>query len=293
MTKTQIVFIAFGPRADLYAQIYFSIRSIQRWQNTNINFVILTDQPDFFNKLANEVTIIQLSENMLKDWSGKHRFLWRVKMKAIEHAVSLYPSDNILYFDSDTVIAKDIALLTSKLDVGHSLMHTREKTISTSKSNQDKRLTKNLQGFQFLNYSFNSTTSMYNAGVIGLPANQASKLAKESIALCDALCDTNANKTFLEQLAFSMALSATGKLIGVQDIVIHYWGNKKAWDAFINTFIQKSLFKNLDKAAELECFNELDFSEIPFYINTSATNRRFKKLIDKIFSRRTEVYFQK
>ncbi|TBR38468.1 hypothetical protein CBF23_012290 [Marinomonas agarivorans] len=292
MKKTQVLFLAFGPRLDLYAQIYFALRSIQRWDVSSVNFVILTDKPNFFKRVHNDVDIIELSEETLRAWRGKHNFLWRIKMKAIEHVAISYSGDHILYFDSDTIVAKDMQSLISELDNDRVIMHTFEKIIAKSKYKRDMRLTKHLRSFKFLNYVFDKSTEMYNAGVIGLPANSAQTLAKEAISLCDALCETNANKTFLEQLAFSMVLGSTNRLIGVEDKVIHYWGNKEQWDSHINSFIQKSLFQNLDKNAEIELIKALDYTKIPIYIRIQASNRRLKKYVDKLFSKQEIMFFK-
>ena len=284
MPSTQVVFLAFGPRVDLYAQIYFALRSAQSWREGNYNVTVLTDKPEFMASLKEEVDIIHLSSETLVEWRGEHDFLWRIKMKAIEHVAKIHPEDHILYFDSDIVVAKSLDMLISRLDSGSSIMHIKEKVIASSSSRKDKKLSKALSGFEFSKYKFDDASEMYNAGVMGVPAGKSIQVLSDAIDLCDALCGTEADKTYLEQLAFSIALKATGNLLTAEDVIIHYWGNKDNWNNLIENYLLESKFKQLSKESELKMMRHINFSETPYYYRIQATNRRFKKLADKMFS---------
>ena len=289
---TQIVFLAFGPRTDLYTQIYFALRSAQRWGEGNYQVTVLTDKPEFMSVLAEDIEIIELAPETLQEWRGEHDFMWRIKMKAIEHVARLHPDDHVLYFDSDVVIGKSLDSMIHRMDEGACFMHMAEKVISASTSSKDKRLFQALEGFEHLPYKFDKATRMYNAGVIGAPAGKSIELLANAIALCDALCHTSANKTYLEQLAFSMAFSQTGKLTTAEDTVIHFWGNKDHWNHVIEQYLLECRLKQLSKAQEIELMRNINFEEIPYYHRIQATNRRLKKFVDKCFPKERKTYFK-
>ncbi|GAB3487925.1 hypothetical protein [Marinomonas epiphytica] len=291
MKNTQIIFLAFGPRLDLYTQIHFALRSIQMWGEEGYTVTLLTDRVDRFATLKDEVNILPLTADQMQAWRGRHDFMWRIKMKAIEHVANIYPNDHVLYFDSDVVIGKPLTNIFKGLENNQFFMHKAEKVIADSPSSKDKKLTRALQGFASQNYQFDGTTQMYNAGVIAAPAERASTVLADAIELCDALCETAADKTFLEQLAFSMAFYRTGGLREAAAEVIHYWGNKDNWNRIAEVFFIESRLENRTKAEELDAIKQIDVSATPYYYRIQATNRRLKKLIDKCFGKERKTFF--
>ncbi|RKF22154.1 hypothetical protein DBZ36_00470 [Alginatibacterium sediminis] len=278
--STQVVYLAFGPRKDLYRQIYFSVRSLQFWRNSNVGVTIITDNPAAIRGIEETVEVEHISIERIEEWKGELNFLWRAKMKAIEHATSMYPEKNVLYVDSDTVFAKDISWMLDELDRGEKFMHVFERNIASSKNSYWKTLYNDLSGFNHESYVFNAKTSMFNAGVIGLPKGRAQQLAKAAVDVCDGLCRTSADRTLLEQLAFSMVLSQT-ELKTAEQTIIHYWGNKPQWDALINEFGATSLLENRTLQEELSAIEDIDFEKIPSFYRERRMVRKLSNWLNR------------
>jgi hypothetical protein len=132
---------------------------------------------------------------------------------------------------------------------------------------------------------------MYNAGVIGIPNTLSKKIISQCLELCDQLCETPADKTYLEQLAFSIALEATQKLEVVDSHVIHYWGNKAGWDNMIDSFIIDSFMNSRTKQDEIANINEMQLKDIPIASRAQMNNQRLKKMADSLFPKKRERFF--
>jgi len=278
MHTTKILYIAFGERKDISKQIYFSI-------------IVLTDNEEQFSCLKADIKIIPLSSEQILSWKGKFNFLWRVKIKAIEYLAQKFEDCHILYFDSDTVVYDGVDTIIGNLEAGKPLMHTKETVICKNNSLPCKNLSKNLNSFCYNSYPFTNETAMYNAGVIGVPYNSSKSLIKDCLELCDELCKTQSDRTYLEQLSFSMVLEKTQKLQVVEDHVIHYWGNKNGWDNMIDSFIIDSFMCSRTKQEDIEAINKIPLKKIPITSRPQTNNKRLKKMADTLFPKKRERFF--
>lgn len=291
LNNLQVVFLAFGTRTDIYKQIYFCLRSFQKYGYKDITFNMVTDNPGMFTRLEEQVSVHVINNETMESWRGQHDFMWRIKMKAIELIVDKFPLSHVLYFDSDTILEASPNHLLELLDNGYSLMHEEEEVIAQSTRSGSKGLTKTLNGFSWEGFEFQPNTKMHNAGVIGLPANKAKELITQSIGLCDALCSTNSIDTYLEQLAFSMVLSSSEHFKNTDQLVIHYWGNKPEWDKTIDQFFVESYFQNLSLENELARFKTLNLKKIPIRSREKMGSQRLKNLATRLYPRKKESFF--
>ncbi len=283
LDKLTVVYLAFGERKDIVRQILFSALSIKQFNEKDVAIVVMTDSPQRFLFAKNYCRLVRLTSDVLKDWSGTHNFMWRIKIKAIEHCVSLYSDSNILYFDSDTVAINPLQNLNRTLSSGYSLMHTNEGVISENKGSGQKNLFKHLNGKSFSNYTFTQHTCMYNADVIGLPKQTAFSLVQECVEICDLLCATKADKTYLEQLAFSMVLGRYKEVLFTEKEIMHYWGSKPIWDDLIGNFICDSFYEQRNEQQMMQAFRKIKLSELPIQYRRQNLNRKMKLAADKLF----------
>lgn len=287
-----MVFLAFGERADLYLQIYFSILSIYRHHGTEITYLVITDNPDRFTFAKNIAVTYRISTEDIKKWKGKHQFFWRVKMKSIEKAIELYPDNHTIYLDSDTVAYYPMTKLLENLDKGLRVMHKAEKVLSKMRDSASLNIHKNLQGFSYNNIRFTNDTEMCNAGVVGLPVSQGKSIIKKSIDLCDEMCNTEVDKVYLEQLSFSMTLAQDNKLRFANSEIIHYWGNKSKWNETISNFINEVFLRQLDFEQQVNLFNQIDLSKIAISSRPQNGNIKIKQLADKLFPKTRATFFK-
>lgn len=285
------MYLAFGDRKDIIRQILFSILSVRRLMQDNVEIAILTDSPTRFSFAKPHSTIIKLNAETIRNWSGPHEFMWRIKIKAIEKSVELFPDSHILYLDSDTVLVETLSTLNDALSKGMSLMHVSEGMLSKSKGSAQKNINKHLANRSFASYPFSSKTEMYNAGVIGLPAFRAKQLIKDCIDVCDLLCATKADRTYLEQLSFSMVLSDNDQIHLAEKEIMHYWGSKSIWDELIAEFICDSFYEQRNQDLIMKEFSKIELRELPIKFRRQNWNIKFKKAADKLFPRLRVEHF--
>jgi hypothetical protein len=238
------------------------------------------------------VTLHILCADDIKAWRGKHDFLFRVKMKAIELIAETYPENHVLFLDSDTTMESSPKHITDLLEQGKTVMHMNEKVLSESSDNADKQIMAALNGFTHGDYAFTNKTCMLNSGVVGLPASVARTLMARSIDLCDAMCETSVNRAFIEQLAIGMVLSKDSKLAMADNWVLHYWGNKPQWDAYIDNFLVESKLQAMTKQQEIDALKHVDLSTMPVKSRSQINNQRLKSLADKLFPKKRQIFFR-
>jgi hypothetical protein len=213
-------------------------------------------------------------------------------MKAIEHIVKAFPEHHVLFLDSDTTMESPPSKITDLLEAGKTVMHLNEKVLSQSSDNADKQIMSALNNFEHNGYAFTKETCMFNSGVVGLPADIAPALMQNSIALCDAMCETPANRAFIEQLAIGMVFHQDSDLHTAEDWVIHYWGNKPEWDAYIDNFLVESKLQAMTPEQEVNLLKQTDLTAMPIKSRTQINNQRLKALADKLFSKKRQRFFR-
>ena len=128
MTLTTYVLISFGENPDLHTQANFCFLTMKKFAGENAKFVIYTDQPKFYKWVSSFVEIRTISQDQIKTWIGKHNYFYRVKLEALLHA-ALANTGHLVYLDSDTIAAKNLAEMIAKMNEGQSFMHLKENLI--------------------------------------------------------------------------------------------------------------------------------------------------------------------
>ncbi|CAN5786704.1 hypothetical protein BH11BAC3_BH11BAC3_45610 [soil metagenome] len=278
-----LLYMAFGPNAQIHLQTSFSIYSFLTPQQGISTVNIITDNDYFYNHFGNRVNIIKITSEELKSWEGAYHFFWRIKIKAIEKVCSLYKGQPVLYLDCDTFLYGDLATMQSALQRGVGLMHENEGPLSLKKNKTQKRMWQEIKGKSFAGISIQTGGEMWNSGVVGLPNNKGGKDCEQLLALCDEMCSAGVTRYFIEQYALSVGLKEIYGLEEAKPAVIHYWSVKSWWDKEITGFFLRAYFECWGYEQILAEMKLFDLTAIPYFQKVKNTNLRLKYLIDKIF----------
>lgn len=283
-----LTYLVFGAALQNYSQAYFSILSFLARKSGDDLIVVLTDRPEFFEGLREEIEVLTLDNKQLEDWKGPYQFFWRIKIKALQEVVLRYPSRHVLYLDSDTFFFRDATGLKDILEAGSHLMHLNEGALSELPSKTEGTMWRQLKGKTFEGVAMETDLHMWNAGVVGVSKHDTHALER-ALALCDALCEQQVTPRLIEQFALSVALSRGG-MAAADHVIGHYWSNKKGWNERIGQFFAESLLKGWGRKEQLEAVAAMDFSEVPVSVQTRNRHRRWVKRIDRWFPPKSEGY---
>ncbi len=213
--------------------LYFA-EKISDW-----HIVVYTDCPDHFQGLP--VTCEQLNSEQLNEWSGKHNFIHRIKVKILQDFFRKYEG-NLLYLDSDTVFMQNPGQIIDMISPEQSIMHICEGKISERSNPVFKKMDRFLRKNVFTNtigkaLKISPDAHMWNAGVIGLcPEHQ--HLLADVLHLTDAFY-ARYKKHYMEQFAFSYILSHNTEILPSYQCVFHYWYDKDRMEGPIREFLNQ------------------------------------------------------
>ena len=114
-----IITIAFGHNLTCHAQVSLLILSLLHDMKENDALIVYTDDPDYFKAFKSRIIIEKLTEGAIEDWMGPHRYIWRIKIKAIEHTIDKYGQTDILFLDSDTMLINNLDRIRRAADEGN------------------------------------------------------------------------------------------------------------------------------------------------------------------------------
>jgi hypothetical protein len=268
----RLALLTFGDHLDTYSQAAFCLLSFLKADPT-LRATVVTDRPQTLRHFGAHVTPLAIDAAQLAEWQQPTGFFWRVKIRALQEVVASAPGEDILYVDSDTILAHGLDALKQRLAEGRTLMHLPEQALSADPSKTGRQMWRTLAGQRIEGLGIDRNTVMWNAGVIGLPAAKAAATLDHTLRLCDALCATPARRRLLEQLAFSMALEASGPLHDARREVLHYWGNKAGWQPAMNRFWLRSRLAGHTLADDIAAFDVADYLALPVVAKATRWQR--------------------
>lgn len=233
---TRLLLLAYGRETE-YRRALLAALSCWAWQPRQpLAATICTDQPDFFKPYLAGLPIAYklLTPTYLVEARGPQQFVHRVKAQLIAEAFAEHPHDELLFVDSDTFFSTSPDSLLQNLATGLSFMHLREYRLAEAVAiyqefNQAKYPTKMLALLASRTFPlggaqvrFHAEQSSWNSGVLGLPHTLA-PLLPDILALTDTLY-AGTGWFVCEQLAFSLALQASGPVQPCDQFIYHYWG---------------------------------------------------------------------
>ena len=182
-----LIYLVFGPNATNHTQAYFSILTFLRQSAALSGITVVTDQPDFYARLAGPVRLLPVSADLLRDWQGPHQFFWRVKIKALEAVAQASPAESLLYLDSDTFLSGSAAALAQALAAGTALMHEPEGALAALPSKTEQLTWRQLRSRELGGFILTRQHVMWNAGVVGVPAARSGAAITLALRLCDGV----------------------------------------------------------------------------------------------------------
>ena len=283
-----ILYLVFGENQQNHSQAYFSICSFLGQMDVHDRVYIMTDAPDFYERLNKKIEILTINKTQLDDWQGTHQFFWRAKIKAIEHICRLHPEESVLYLDTDTFLYSDIKKLKSELQ--NPVMHLNEGALSQLKSKTEKLMWQQVGNKIFGSILIQSHHAMWNAGVVGIPASKGLTICQLALDICDDMLAANVTRRLIEQFALGVSLSENGGIKPVENYIGHYWSNKEEWSIVIQRFIINSSLRNKNLETDIEDIKRFDFSKIAILKRIPNTQKRLKKLVEKWFPSKDKVF---
>ena len=73
--------------------------------------------------------------------------------------------------------------------------------------------------------------------------------------------------------------------------IVHYWGNKPGWNAFIGHFLAESRLRNETVAQAVARAADADWQHLPTEYRHRSTAERLKRLVDRLWPRYRIRYF--
>lgn len=284
-----ILYLVFGNNLEHYQQIYFSIYTALKNKTAEDTIIVIAENPDYFTALKDQIEVIEINQQIIREWEGEHQFFWRVKIKALELVAAKYPSKHIMYLDGDTFIFKKLEVIKQALDQGQNFMHLNEGKLSVLKTKTERTMWRQMKGKKFAGLVIDDATCMWNAGLIAISKEHLGAI-NLALQLTDEMCAAGVTRRLIEQFSFGVATNHYVPLQAADEWVGHYWGNKPQWNEVISTFLKQCYMKNLSLEQCLEELDLLNLKEYPVAVRNSSTQRKLKRLVDSFYKDKKAVY---
>lgn len=284
-----ILYIIFGEKIIYHIQAYLSIRSFQKQLDDSDKIFVMTTKPELYAHSG--VNVIPVNDGTINDWEGEYHFFWRVKIKAIEYMIKHYPDSHLLYLDTDTFLYGQLNTIKEYLNQGLGLMHKDEGHPSQMMT-KSKKMWNQIANRTYSEITLNLKHHMFNAGVVGIPKDNAQKIVATSLEICDQMLSENVERIVIEQYSLSIALYELTHLKEAERIIGHYWGNKSEWEQYAVKLLAEAYMTGSTINKEIEKLDVSTFYKIPVYIHQSSTGKRLHRQIDKYFKDKDAKYIK-
>ena len=280
----KIVLHTFGTDHIFYLQSTFLILNWLQYRNEIDSINVITDQPAYYRKFEKYINIILVDKNTINHWKGESGFVFRVKLKAIELVAEQNSNKHpILYLDTDTFIYQGFNELKDSLLTGKGIMHNNEGKLSECPKRSQTRLWKRVKNQTFGGNTITENDCMWNAGVIGIPADKCNETINTSINMVDDMCNRIPVNFLIEQFCVSVTLQRKFEMQAASGWIGHYWGNRDSWNSLISAFIAESYMKNYSVEEDIERMTSFNFMQIPIALIPGNTELKIRKLVNKYF----------
>src|SRR5690606_18737156 len=289
-----LLYLIFGNHYHNYLQAHASIVSFKANCKDLKTINVITDHPIWFDGLKNDVNIIPLSAEQLREWKGEYNYFWRAKIKAIQTMSALYKDEPIVYLDTDTFLYNEKSKIVQTLSENKALMHLNEGAIKNDSSKTVKKMHRQIAALSGSPVKNLADFDMWNAGVVASPNTKNGQEFELALSVCDFLCKHKVTDRLLEQFSLSVALKHTYGLTESSDCIAHYWSNKNEWNQYWNEFFLSKILQGMDLNQTIEMFNKQDFTKIPSNMKiTKNTKKKLVKWVEKKFPNKEVAYLKK
>jgi hypothetical protein len=243
------VTLAYGENESVYNQASMLLLSLIAYAPEPREFVVVSDHPERFAWFEQDVRVHAVTGEQLAAWRGRDPFSMRQKL---EVARSLVPSSGALVLlDADTLVQRDLTPMVDALARGVLFLHKREFKLGYSRRRGNMALWKEINKRTYAGWYFRPGDAMWNSGVIALPVADAA-LLDQALQLYDAVAEAGIRHFATEQLVLGQVLGRTQRLREAMPWLVHYWGNKKAFDLEIGRRLAKARDAELRPAQAAE-----------------------------------------
>lgn len=290
-----LLYINWGTNHINYMQSIFSITTAFRYKDCIDKCFIMTDHPEYYDSIKDEIEIIKITQQQIDDWMGAKKFVLNIKIKGIELFHNLHPDKYFMFVDSDTFFyssPKDI--FTSLTDNPKcAYLHLSERSYGDRIKNNknEKALFDKLSEVQS-DYPISETTVMYNSGVIALQPHDMQETLNDIYKLTNQFLDEGIKSHYLEQLAFSAVLQKKYDLQTCGNVIGHYWGNKQEWNPLVASFVVEGLIKKYTINDYINILPTIDFNR-PVVQERTYWNIKFVNLMYRLFPNRAAFAYKK
>ena len=288
-----LLYLIFGDNYPNYLQAYASIISFRANCKELKTINVITDHPIWFESFREDINVITLSQEQLREWKGTHNYFWRAKIKAIETLSKMYQNEPIVYLDTDTFLYQNKSKIADTLANNKALMHLNEGAIKNDSSKAVKKMHQQIAALSDAPVEDLANYDMWNAGVVATPNTKNSKEFALALSICDFLCQNKVTDRLLEQFSLSAALKHTYGLEESEDVIAHYWSNKEEWNQYWSEFFLSNIFQGFDLKQTVDKFTQQDFSKMPPITKISKnTKNRLIKWVENKFPDKKTIYLQ-
>jgi hypothetical protein len=219
--------MAYGDDPAVYRQAVMLIVSLIAHAPEPYEVVVATDRPERFVWFGTRIDIEFLTAERLAGWRRMPAVSLREKLELAR----LLKADGapLVLLDADTLAAADLNPFAEALARGAVFMHTCEYELKRRKRPGDRPLLRALHDATFAGWKMGDER-MWNSGVLAVGAD-GGPLLDDALRLYDAMVAGGVRHFALEQFAAGVVLGRTGRLSAAQPWFVHYWGNKRGYDA--------------------------------------------------------------
>ncbi|MBF9143442.1 hypothetical protein [Hymenobacter properus] len=246
---TNLVILSYGSRNE-YRRAVFAVLSFFSYYEADeplppVRVLLFTDRTDYFSQYLGHLPVeyVILTPEQQTEMMGTVGYRHRIKAVVVGDVLRQHPTNNLLFFDSDTFFTRHPGPLLASIKPGFSVMHTVEFTFEDnahmalpgSKTVRDFITALEAHPFHTSRGEerFVGTQQCWNSGVLGLAPSVIPYLP-DVYQLIDYLYAAS-HWHIIEQIAFSLILQTRDTILPAEDYVYHYWeGSKKmAADALL------------------------------------------------------------
>lgn len=275
-----VCYVLWGDGFGPYLEAAFSALTFMRDPAVE-KVCFVAERPEYMKLFAGRADIVAPGSDAIREWGGEFNFLFRKKILGIMAAREHCHGADLLYVDSDTFLAADLAGLQQALRAGGVCMHEINGEMNRATDRANQRMWSKLAGKTLAGMTIPPNVVRRNAGVIGLPGASADAILRQSVDMCDAMYVANDRYKGSEEVAFSTVLGAHGPVVDAADVVGHYWGNKVPWRHAIADFFARGRLEGGTLDDDIARAAAFDFRTMPIRVHVPKRRRVIGGLLEK------------
>ena len=293
-----VIYLDYGNNTANQMQTYFSVLSMVAWSVVPLRIGVVTDHAEVYRRLSDYVEVVEVNDVLLQEWRGSMGYSFRIKMKAIQHAVEMAMKKGeavsaFVFVDSDTFAFRELDALYEEVTDGSACMHKNEGMPYLTRG-ASRRLWQVVKGKRYADILMEEGMEMWNSGVMGVPASKAKEVCELALRLCDEMLADGVRSFNVEQFCFSVALQQVcGRIQAAEPYICHYWGNKEGWCQRIEEFFMRSYMEGRSVEQDIQHVREMDFTATPYYVRTPIWRKRFMRWADVAAPLKRQLYLKK